>query len=123
MALDGASKAVILLQHGMAGFASAGIQSIAYGEYRTKSESEIHGTGYVVDSLEAALWCSYLTDSFEEAILKAANLGQDADTTAAICGQVAGAFYGEFNIPENWRKKFALHDEICFLADQLNQLK
>lgn len=49
-----------------------------------------------------ALWCFYKTDSFEAAILKAANLGDDADTTAAICGQLAGTFYGESGIPEKW---------------------
>jgi ADP-ribosyl-[dinitrogen reductase] hydrolase len=120
MTLDGAIKDTILLGHGMTGFASAGIQSIANGEYRTKSESDIHGTGYVVQSLEAALWCFYHTSSFQEAILKAANLGQDADTTAAICGQIAGAFYGESGIHVGWRKKLAKHDEICVLADQLH---
>lgn len=120
MALDGACKNTILLEHGITEFTSVGIQSIANGEYRTKSESDIYGTGYVVQSLEAALWCFYHTSSFQEAILKAANLGQDADTTAAICGQIAGAFYGESGIPVSWRKKLAKHDEICVLADQLH---
>lgn len=121
MALDGAGKDAILLKHGMNGFLSAGIQSIAIGEYRIKPESEIHGTGYVVRSLEAALWCFYHTSSFQEAILKATNLGQDADTTAAICGQIAGAFYGEIGIPEGWLLKLARHEDICLLADQLSQ--
>jgi ADP-ribosyl-[dinitrogen reductase] hydrolase len=57
-----------------------------------KNPPEIQGTGYVVSSLEAALWSFQSTDSFEAAVLKAANLGDDADTTAAICGQLAGAF-------------------------------
>jgi ADP-ribosyl-[dinitrogen reductase] hydrolase len=56
---------------------------------------------YVVSSLEAALWCFYRTSTFEEAVLQAANLGDDADTTAAICGQIAGAYYGESGIPVN----------------------
>ena len=120
MALNGASKDSILLEHGMFGFASAGIQDIANGEYRIKSEAEIHGVGYVVASLEAALWCFYHTDNFSEAILKATNLGNDSDTTAAICGQIAGAFYCESGIPESWRGKLAKHDEICLLADKLH---
>jgi ADP-ribosyl-[dinitrogen reductase] hydrolase len=81
-------------------FESPSIRSIARGDYQHKAEAKIHATGYVVRSLEAALWCFCQTDSFEQAILKAANLGDDADTTAAICGQVAGAFYGEEGIPQ-----------------------
>ncbi len=118
-ALDGASKEVTLLGHGLGNFSSAGIQAIAQGEYREKSESEIFGIGYVVPSLEAALWCFHHTDNFKDAILRAANLGKDADTTAAICGQIAGAFYGESSIPESWRKKLTMHNEIRLLADRL----
>lgn len=95
------------------------IHAIANGEYHEKRESEVRGTGYVVQSLEAALWCFHTTDDFEAAVLKAANLGDDADTTAAVCGQVAGAFYGEAAIPANWREKVALGDYIRSLADQL----
>jgi ADP-ribosyl-[dinitrogen reductase] hydrolase len=119
MAFDGADKEAVLLDHGMSGFASAGIQSIADGAYRVKPESDIRGTGYVVASLEAALWCFYHSNSFNEAILKATNLGQDADTTAAICGQIAGAFYGENGIPDDWLLRLARHDEICLLAETL----
>lgn len=121
-ALDGAVKEEILFGHGLGDFTSSGIRSSAQGDYRNKAEDEIFGIGYVVSSLEAALWCFYHTDNFKGAILRATNLGKDADTTAAICGQLAGAFYGESGIPENWRKKLAMHDEICLLADQLYQL-
>ena len=92
---------------------------IARGNYRNKSAAEIRGTGYVVESLEAALWCFAQTDTFEAAILKAANLGDDADTTAAICGQVAGAFYGESGIPQKWLDKLVMREEITMLADRL----
>jgi ADP-ribosyl-[dinitrogen reductase] hydrolase len=95
------------------------IAAIAQGAYRDKSDAEIHGSGYVVESLEAALWCFLHTDSFEEAILAAANLGDDADTTAAVCGQVAGAYYGVAGIPEDWLGRLALRDEITALADRL----
>jgi ADP-ribosyl-[dinitrogen reductase] hydrolase len=66
-----------------------------------------------------ASWSFYKTDSFEAAILKAANLGDDADTTAAICGQLAGAFYGESGIPEKWLERLAMRQEISTLADRL----
>ena len=95
------------------------IKDIALGNYRNKSTNEIKGSGYVVESLEAALWCFYHTASFEEAILQATNLGDDADTTAAICGQIAGAFYGETGIPEKWLAKLHMRSEITNLADQL----
>src|SRR5512142_1221636 len=92
---------------------------IANGEYRNKAIEEIRGSGYVVESLEAALWCFLRTDTFEAAILKAANLGDDADTTAAICGQVAGAFYGQSGIPKKWLDRLAMRQEITTLADGL----
>lgn len=75
-------------------FKAARINIIAKGGWRDKSLKEIRGRGYVVECLEAAIWCFDTTDSFDKAILKAANLGDDADTTAAVCGQIAGAYYG-----------------------------
>lgn len=98
---------------------SVSIKHIAQGTYRDKSESSIRGTGYVVDSLEAALWSFWNSDSFESAVLKAANLGDDADTTAAVCGQIAGAFYGIDGIPDHWLNRLAKRDEIVSLADRL----
>ena len=71
------------------------------------------------DAYRAALWCFLQTDTFEAAILKAANLGDDADTTAAICGQVAGAFYGESGIPQKWLDKLAMREKITTLAARL----
>jgi hypothetical protein len=67
----------------------------------------VRGNGYVVDSLEAALWSFFTTDDFRSGALAAANLGDDADTTAAIYGQLAGASYGVESIPEEWRSKLA----------------
>ena len=95
------------------------VQAIADGAYRVKMESEILGTGYVVKSLEAALWCFDHTDNFRDAILKAANLGNDADTTAAICGQLAGAYYGEEAIPMSWRFRLTEYTLIVQLAEKL----
>ena len=83
------------------------IDSIAFGSFKRKEPPEIKGSGYVVRSLEAALWAFYRSCSFEEGCLLAANLGDDADTTAAIHGQLAGAFYGKEGIPERWLTKLA----------------
>jgi ADP-ribosyl-[dinitrogen reductase] hydrolase len=118
LALSGQDKDQILFDTKVK-VSSPKINAIADGSYTPKIISEIHGSGYVVESLEAALWCFYQTTSFEDAILQAANLGDDADTTAAICGQIAGAFYGETNIPEKWLGKLHMRDEITKLADQL----
>jgi ADP-ribosyl-[dinitrogen reductase] hydrolase len=118
-ALSGASKEEILLGHGVTDLTSEGLQAIARGDYRAKAEGDIDGSGYVVRSLEAALWCFFHTTSFQEAILRATNLGNDADTTAAVCGQVAGAHYGESGIPGSWLQRLVLREEIATLADQL----
>jgi ADP-ribosyl-[dinitrogen reductase] hydrolase len=95
------------------------IEAIALGDYRDKTEANIQGSGYVVASLEAALWCFHTSSSFEEAILKAVNLGDDADTTAAVCGQIAGAYYGVKGIPSGWLRKVAMVDHIAELATSL----
>ena len=87
--------------------------------YAGKREDEIRGNGCSVDSLEAALWCFLHTDSFQAAILRAANLGEDADTTAAICGQIAGAFYGVDAIPPAWLQRLVMRDEIAAMAQAL----
>ena len=81
----------------------AKVEEIAAGSYRVKSRQEIEGTGYVITSLEAALWAFHDAHDFREAVLKAVNLGDDADTTGAVCGQFAGAFWGETGIPPEWR--------------------
>jgi ADP-ribosyl-[dinitrogen reductase] hydrolase len=73
----------------------------------------------VVESLEATLWCFDQTTNFKDCILMAANLGDDADTTAAQAGQLAGAFYGEQGIPVEWLEKLSMVDEIRGMADAL----
>ena len=98
---------------------SARLAGLAQGAYRDKPESAIRGTGYVVDSLEAALWCFHRAGTYREAVLLATNLGEDADTTAAVVGQIAGAHYGKDGIPEAWRAKLARRQEIVELADRL----
>jgi ADP-ribosylglycohydrolase len=95
------------------------IDEVACGSFKRKDPPELRGTGYVVDCLEAALWAFQRTDSFEAGCLQAANLGDDADTTAAVYGQLAGAFYGERAIPGGWRKNLAMRETIEEMADRL----
>jgi ADP-ribosylglycohydrolase len=85
---------------------------VAAGSYRKKLPPEIVGSGYVVKSLEAALWSFCDASNFQEAVLRAVNLGDDADTTGAVCGQLAGALWGESGIPIEWRESLARRDLI-----------
>ena len=98
------------------------IDQVATGSFKHRSPPEIRGTGYVVESLEAALWAFHRTDSFREGCLEAVNLGDDADTTGAVYGQIAGAFYGEQGIPESWRSKLAHRQLIESYAERLHIL-
>ena len=99
----------------------AQIDEIAAGSFKSKEAPEIVGSGYVVKSLEAALWAFHKSSAFEEGCLLAVNLGDDADTTAAIYGQIAGAFYGLDGIPPQWRELIAEGALITKLADGLRQ--
>jgi ADP-ribosyl-[dinitrogen reductase] hydrolase len=83
------------------------IEKIAGGSFRNKQPPEIRGSGWVVQSLEAALWAFHDAESFEEAVLRAVNLGEDADTTGAVCGQFAGTYWGESGIAESLRAGLA----------------
>lgn len=98
------------------------VLAVASGSFRTKEPPAIRGSGYIIDALEAALWALRSTRTFEEGVLAAVNLGDDADTTAAIYGQIAGAIYGVDAIPERWRDQVAKRDEILRFADQLYDL-
>lgn len=95
------------------------IEEIARGSFRRRNPPEIKGSGYAARSLEAALWAFQTSDSFREGCLLAVNLGDDADTTGAVYGQLAGSFYGAEAIPETWRSKLARRDLIISLADSL----
>lgn len=97
------------------------VRRIASGAFVQKPQNQIRGTGYCVESLEAALWCFFNTDSWSDAVLKAVNLGDDADTTGAIVGQLAGAYYGVDAIPEQWRERVWMRREIEDLGRQLFQ--
>jgi ADP-ribosyl-[dinitrogen reductase] hydrolase len=95
------------------------IETIMKGSWRGKPRSAIKASGYVAHSLEATLWCVARTGSFENAVLKAANLGEDADTTAAITGQLSGALYGVTGIPDHWTKRVAWGPRIRGMAQAL----
>jgi ADP-ribosylglycohydrolase len=127
-ALAGASKAELLSDH----FAPAPglwdaeplaprIDEIASGSFLRRDPPEIRGTGYVVQSLEAALWAFDRGASFREGALLAVNLGDDADTTGAVYGQLAGAYYGEEGIPLEWRERLTMRDDISSLAERLHE--
>jgi ADP-ribosylglycohydrolase len=88
------------------------IETIAQGSFRELSPPDIQGSGYVVKSLEAALWAFQNAEDFSEAVLKAVNLGDDADTTGAVCGQLAGAHWGESGIPEHWLSELVKRDML-----------
>ncbi len=95
------------------------IDEVASGSFQSKEPPDIAGTGYVVQSLEAALWAFSKADNFEEGCLLAVNLGDDADTTGAIYGQIAGAYFGIDGIPLGWRERIVLDDTIVRFADAL----
>jgi ADP-ribosyl-[dinitrogen reductase] hydrolase len=95
------------------------IAEIALGSFKRKQPPEIRGTGYVVRSLEAALWAFYHSKDFRSGCLLAVNLGDDADTTGAVYGQLAGAYYGLAAIPEGWRTKLKHTELIADLSLKL----
>ena len=97
------------------------IAEVAAGAYKHRQPPEIRGSGYVVESLEAALWAFYHSSSFGQGALLAVNLGDDADTTGAVYGQLAGAYYGEQDIPAEWRALLACRALIETVADTLCQ--
>jgi len=117
-ALQGQSRQAILAPIQLA-CSSAKVAAIATASYLSPTVDDVFGTGYAVASLEAALWCFHSTSNFEDAVLAAANLGDDADTTAAITGQIAGAYYGVHAIPPQWRELLYMRSEIESMAYRL----
>jgi ADP-ribosylglycohydrolase len=95
------------------------IHEVAEGSFLTKEPPQIKGSGYVVQALEAALWAFHKSNNFRDGCLLAANLGDDADTTAAIYGQIAGAHYGAGGIPAGWREKVWMRELIEDYAGRL----
>lgn len=101
----------------------ADVHQIAGGSFLTNMPPEIRGSGYVIHCLEAALWAFARTDDFESGALMAVNLGEDADTTGAVYGQIAGAYYGYEAIPAHWREKVFWREDMLELVDQLLEVR
>ncbi len=89
-------------------------------EFVDVPEEEINTTGYVIDSIEAAVWCLITTDSYKECMLKAINLGDDTDTVAAIAGGLAGLYYGYEAIPEDWLAVIKKREWIEKMCEKAN---
>lgn len=99
------------------------LQAILAGSFQRKTRNEIASSGYVLHTLEAALWAFANTDSFTEGALLATNLGDDADTVGAVYGQLAGAYYGLEKIPPHWREILYQGEEIIAMAHRLFDLR
>lgn len=122
--LDGPSKGTLLRAESITadlGRLDPEIRHIVEGSYKSLSRSDVQSTGYVVHSLEAALWAFYNADSFEEGAVLAVNLSGDTDTIGAIYGQLAGAFWGYDSIPHDWVKDLCQYEKIILMADLLAQ--
>jgi ADP-ribosyl-[dinitrogen reductase] hydrolase len=98
---------------------SAAVAEVVAGSFKKLAADQIEAGGYAVETLQAALWAFVSTEDFRSGALRAVNLGDDADTTGAVYGQLAGAYYGIEGIPTDWREKIAKRDVILGLADQL----
>ena len=96
-------------------------ERILSGKLIDLKEDEIKSTGYVMDSLEASIWCLLHTSSYKDCVLKAVNLGHDTDTIACIAGGIAGIYYDAETIPTNWIEQLARVDDILHLAEQLEE--
>ena len=94
----------------------AQIAEVAAGSWRAKERDAISSSGYVLHTLEAALWCVGRSESIEDALILAANLAGDADTVAAVTGQFAGALWGMADAPSGWLAKLAWREHIEALA-------
>jgi len=95
------------------------LMPLLYGDFMRKSENNIASSGYAIHSLESALWSFYHTDTFEESLLKAVNLGDDADTVGAITGQIAGAYYGTNTIPTQLITSLSSYEMIITIVNNL----
>ena len=95
---------------------------LSYEEFKNIELKDIRSTGYVIDTLEASLWCVFNTTNYKDAVLKAVNLGDDTDTVGAITGGLAGIIYGYDTIPSEWLEVLAKKDDIIELADKLDSI-
>ena len=87
--------------------------------FKILNEDKIKSSGYVVDTLEAALWCFLNTDNYKECVLKAVNLGDDTDTVGAVAGGMAGLYYGIEEVPNEWLEVIPKNEEILELIEKM----
>jgi ADP-ribosylglycohydrolase len=99
------------------------IDEIASGSFKRRDPPEIRGSGHVVKTLEAVLWAFHRSSTFREGALLAVNLGDDADTTGAVYGQIAGAFHGVEGIPPEWLARVARRELIEGFAEKIFALR
>ena len=116
-AIAGAPRAALLASRPFEG--APAIARIVAGSWRGRPRNEIRSSGYVVHTLEAAIWSVARTGDFRSAVLLAANLADDADTVAAVTGQLAGALYGLSGIPDRWLDRLAWKDRLVEAAERL----
>ncbi len=116
-AILGASRQEVLAARPWAGHPA--VAAMASGAWRGRPRVDVRSSGYVMHTIEAALWAIDQTETFEAAVLLAVNLGDDADTTGAVTGQLAGALYGQHSIPQRWLEKLAWRPRIESMADAL----
>lgn len=86
------------------------------------AEEEIKSSGYVIDTLEASIWCLLNTNSYKECVLKAVNLGNDTDTVGSVVGGLAGIYYGSDDIPEEWLDVLVRRQYIEELCEKLQKI-
>ncbi len=96
------------------------LATLIKADFSNLARTQVQGSGYVVECLEAALWCIFNADDYRETVLKAVNLGRDTDTTACVAGAPAALLYGVEAIPANWLAALARREEIIDLGDRLN---
>lgn len=101
---------------------SSELTDVISGSFKRLNPPDIRASGYVLKTLEAALWTFHHSNTFEEGCLMAVNMGDDSDTVGAVYGQLAGAFYGEREIASRWLSKLAHKDTITEMADDLLKL-
>ena len=116
-AISGKAKTDVLAPRSFDG--TPEISRILAGSWRGKKRKEISSSGYVASTMEAALWSVARTSDFRSAVLLAANLADDADTVAAVAGQLAGALYGLGGIPDDWLGRIAWKDRLLDVAGRL----
>lgn len=97
-------------------------QRVLSGNIQQENRNEIASSGFVIHTLEASIWCFLTSNSYAETVLKAVNLGDDTDTTAAVAGGLAGLYYGVENIPKEWLDCLARKKDIEDLCNKLKDI-